>query len=106
MKVVYDKWHAFTLTKSGRVLSINKKINQFSYLNISFCCLTVLKLLLEKVCTALTNIPEEAIFPLIDFSGNNAEIALIAVINKAKGSIPLCIDPVASFVCLSKQRNI
>lgn len=31
----------------------------------------MLKLLLEKVCTALTNIPEEAIFPLIDFSGNN-----------------------------------
>lgn len=34
----------------------------------------MVKLLLEKVCTALTNIPEEAIFPLIDFSGNNAEI--------------------------------
>lgn len=34
----------------------------------------MLKLLLEKVCTALTNIPEEAIFPLIDFSGNYAEI--------------------------------
>lgn len=33
------------------------------------CSLAVLKLLLEKVCTALTNIPEEAIFPLIDFSG-------------------------------------
>ncbi len=35
--------------------------------------MTVLKLLLEKVCTALTNIPEEAIFPLIDFSGNNVK---------------------------------
>lgn len=34
----------------------------------------MVKLLLEKVCTALTNIPEEAIFPLIDFSGDNAEI--------------------------------
>ena len=33
----------------------------------------MLKLLLEKVCTALTNIPEEAIFPLIDFSGNNVK---------------------------------
>ena len=36
-----------------------------------FCFSAVLKLLLEKVCSALTNIPEEAIFPLIDFSGIN-----------------------------------
>ena len=35
----------------------------------------VLKLLLEKVCTALTNIPEEAIFPLIDFSGKNVSLS-------------------------------
>lgn len=28
-------------------------------------------MLLENVCTALTNITEEAIFPLIDFSGMN-----------------------------------
>ena len=33
----------------------------------------MVKLLLEKVCTALINIPEEAIFPLIDFSGDNAD---------------------------------
>ena len=37
-------------------------------------------------------------------------IALIAIIsgwhaNEVKGSILLCIDPLASFVCLSKQRN-
>lgn len=34
----------------------------------------VLKLLLEKVCTAMTNIPEEAIFPLIDFSASETSL--------------------------------
>lgn len=34
----------------------------------------VLKLLLDKVCTALTNVPEEAIFPLIDFSASESSL--------------------------------
>lgn len=34
----------------------------------------VLKLLLEKLCTALTNIPDEAIFPLIDFSASESSL--------------------------------
>lgn len=37
----------------------------------------VVKLLLEKVCTALTNIPEEAIFPLIDFSASESSLKTV-----------------------------
>lgn len=52
---------------------------------MSVCCLTVLKLLLEKVCTALTNIPEEAIFPLIDFSGTMLMSSLLLLWSSKTG---------------------
>ena len=49
--------------------SFNDKMVRQNNMRSNIFSLTVLKLLLEKVCTAMTNIPEEAIFPLIDFSG-------------------------------------
>ena len=62
--------------------------------------MTVLKLLLEKVCTALINIPEEAIFPLIDFSGNNAE----TVCFNFKFLIKVWVTP-CSFILVSASES-